>query len=269
MMGWYDKEQATPFDDKPILGLRFLDGNLLAQRIRQDWTIGQKYPEIVFPSGEHCDIWESSNPEAWGIVHIAGEMDLPFKDTRDRAYVQARDIAEQVGYMVRRVGENGLEFYGFGEDENFLIVYDNQAGQMKDVIRITPQLDLVVVGIIGSIDTTPTLPERPLRMELLPDEIRARLPKLYSNEELGLEAPAQVKFFTPDSNWTWYASEFDGEDTFFGLVIGFEIELGEFSLSELESVSGPLGLLIERDKYFEPKTLRELRDQHRRERGEC
>jgi hypothetical protein len=35
-----------------------------------------------------------------------------------------------------------------------------------------------------------------------------------------------VKYFTPDSNWTWYASEFDGEDTFFGPVAGFEVELG-------------------------------------------
>ena len=33
---------------------------------------------------------------------------------------------------------------------------------------------------------------------------------------------AQVKFFTPDSNLTWYASEFDGEDIFFGLVSGFD-----------------------------------------------
>ena len=24
----------------------------------------------------------------------------------------------------------------------------------------------------------------------------------------------QVKFFTPDNNWTWYASKFDGEDIF-------------------------------------------------------
>ncbi len=81
-------------------------------------------------------------------------------------------------------------------------------------------------------------------------------------EELGLEALAQVKFFTPDSNWTWYASEFDGEDIFFGLVVGFEIELGYFSLSELEAARGPLGLPIERDRYFEPTTLRQLKELH-------
>jgi hypothetical protein len=49
---------------------------------------------------------------------------------------------------------------------------------------------------------------------------RDRSPELYSGEEQGMNAKAHVKFFTPDSNWTWYASEFDGEDVFFGLVIG-------------------------------------------------
>ncbi len=37
---------------------------------------------------------------------------------------------------------------------------------------------------------------------------------------------------------------------FFGLVDGFERELGYFSLSELESVHGPYGVGIERDLYF-------------------
>ena len=95
-------------------------------------------------------------------------------------------------------------------------------------------------------------------MELLPKEIREALPALYANEELGLQAQAIVKYFTPDSNWTWYASEFDGEDIFFGLVIGLEAELGYFSLTELKSVRGPLGLPIERDLYFKPRTLQEL-----------
>ena len=100
-------------------------------------------------------------------------------------------------------------------------------------------------------------------MELLPKDIRDQLPELYANEEIGLAAQALVKFFTPDSNWTWYASEFDGEDVFFGLVIGHAVELGYFSLSELESVRGPLNLPIERDLHFEPKSLEELREHYR------
>lgn len=103
---------------------------------------------------------------------------------------------------------------------------------------------------------------KPFGKNLLDQENREKLPPLYSNEELGLLAQALVKFFTPDSNWTWYASEFDGDDTFFGLVAGLDVELGYFLLSELQSVRGPLGLPIERDLHFEPKTLKELLEKH-------
>jgi hypothetical protein len=117
--------------------------------------------------------------------------------------------------------------------------------------------------------------------QLLDEESRARLPALYSNEQLGLEALAQVKFFTPDGGWTWYASEGSLVDEngyidtdkpkvdflCFGLVIGHEIELGYFSMTELASVRGGLGLPIERDEHYQPKMLRELQAQHRQERG--
>ena len=67
-----------------------------------------------------------------------------------------------------------------------------------------------------------------------------------------------VKFFTPDSNWTWYATEFDGDDTFFGLVDGFVKELGYFSLNEISTTRGPLGMKIERDQWFDGKTLADV-----------
>jgi hypothetical protein len=95
-------------------------------------------------------------------------------------------------------------------------------------------------------------------MKLLTKEVLEKLPKLYEQEEKGLDAVAVVKFFTPDGDWTWYATEFDGEDLFFGLVDGFEKELGYFSLSELESARGALGLPIERDMFFKPTPLKEL-----------
>jgi hypothetical protein len=97
-----------------------------------------------------------------------------------------------------------------------------------------------------------------LGMMLLTKELRRRLPPLYAQDGKGGQAVAYVKFFTPDSGWTWYVEEYDGEDTFFGLACGFEKELGYFSLSELESVRGPMGLPIERDLYWEPKTLAEI-----------
>ena len=109
---------------------------------------------------------------------------------------------------------------------------------------------------------TQFIPNKPL----LTEQLRKKLPKLYECEEQGLNALALVKFFTPDSNWTWYASEFDGQDIFFGLVSGLEVELGYFSLSELQSVRGPLGLPIERDLYFVPQTLQDLMEKYRQGR---
>jgi len=106
------------------------------------------------------------------------------------------------------------------------------------------------------------------RQPLLDQASREKLPPLYANEALGLEALALIKFFTPDASWTWYASEFDGEEIFFGAVAGFAVELGYFSLEELEDLRGPLGLPVERDLYYKPKTLAEVLKMHRDERGE-
>ena len=95
-------------------------------------------------------------------------------------------------------------------------------------------------------------------MKLLTEEIKKKLPPLYAQDGKGGKAIVHVKFFTPDANWTWYSTEFDGEDTFFGLVDGHCKELGYFSLSELQSVKGALGLPIERDLYWQPKTLDQI-----------
>ena len=95
-------------------------------------------------------------------------------------------------------------------------------------------------------------------MKLLTQEIRKKLPPLYSQDGKGGKAIAHVKFFTPDSSFTFWATEFDGKDTFFGLVDGHCKEFGYFSLSELESLRGPMGLPIERELYWQPKTLQEI-----------
>ena len=88
-------------------------------------------------------------------------------------------------------------------------------------------------------------------MELMTEEIKENLPPLYSTEGTpSTEKVCVVKYFQPWGSWTWYAIEFDGKDTFFGLVDGFELEWGNFSLSELQSIKGPFGLAIERDLYF-------------------
>lgn len=99
-------------------------------------------------------------------------------------------------------------------------------------------------------------------MKLLTKEIEKAIPKLYANEDKKPEdVPVVVKFFCPWNNWTWYATEGERQEDdfiFFGYVQGFEGELGYFSLKELESVSGPLGLKIERDISFSGKTLAQV-----------
>lgn len=97
-------------------------------------------------------------------------------------------------------------------------------------------------------------------MKLLTKEIRDRIPPLYSQEKKGEDAVVHVKFFTPDSGWTWLATEFDGEDLFFGLVKGQAVEFGYFSLSEIEAAKGPFGLKVERDRFFKPCRLKEARE---------
>lgn len=105
------------------------------------------------------------------------------------------------------------------------------------------------------------------RKQLIPELIRKRLPTLDEIAELPLdELTAEVKFFYPDFDWTWYGIAFDGEDIFFGLVDGFEAEFGNFSLRELLENRGKLGCAIERDFYFDPqpvKPIYERAQQHR------
>ena len=95
-------------------------------------------------------------------------------------------------------------------------------------------------------------------MKLLTKALLKQLPPLYATEDQ--EDPMVIcKFFYPDFDWSWFAIEYDGEDVFFGLVDGFVAELGYFTRSELESNRGKLGLPIERDLYFSPCRLSELR----------
>lgn len=111
-------------------------------------------------------------------------------------------------------------------------------------------------------------------MKLLTEEMISAMPTLYSQEN---EADPMVicKFFDPVGSWTWYAME--GEETdnndflFYGYVVGFEDELGYFTLSQLETAKqgaiGIRGLPIERDIYFTPCRLSEVKRQHIREHG--
>lgn len=98
-------------------------------------------------------------------------------------------------------------------------------------------------------------------MQLLTKDITTKLPFLYTQED-ETDPLVICKFFAVWSSWTWYAIEFDGQDLFFGYVVGHEAELGYFSLSELQNLRGPMGLGIERDMYFRACRLSEIKKLH-------
>ena len=97
-------------------------------------------------------------------------------------------------------------------------------------------------------------------MKLITKDLQSKFPALYSNEDKPVgDHMVIAKFFTPDADWTWYATEYDpNEGTFFGLVEGFVTELGYFTLEQLENTKGPMGLPVERDLYFKNVTLKEI-----------
>ncbi len=107
-------------------------------------------------------------------------------------------------------------------------------------------------------------------MKLLTTELRASLPPLYSQEN-SKDPTIHVKYFCPWSNWTWLVTEGSQDQKdfrFFGYVIGLEEEWGYFVLSELETLQGPGGLMIERDLYFKPGPFSDVIQRFRRERGQ-
>ena len=89
-------------------------------------------------------------------------------------------------------------------------------------------------------------------MLLLTKELEKKFEKQGDTSMNELEDTKVIaKFFDPTGSWTWFAFDYNPETKMcFGCVHGQFNELGYFSLAELEEVKGPLGLGIERDRYF-------------------
>jgi hypothetical protein len=253
-MSWYSKEKPTPFDKLPIDGLTFLDGDLLASVFLREWIKGKKCPVIEFPSGFIADIRESLDPQNL-IIELFGELEFLYKQSRNDAFAYASKIAKELGYVVKKIGKDKLELQGYEDEEHFLISYHTALKYITDIQRLPP--------------SEKNRAKHPAHV-LMNDEIRKSLPPLYSNEDKGLEAIAPIKYFHALSGWRWHPTEYDPENRlFFGLVAGYEIELGYFSLDELEEIGkDKRSIPIERDLYYEPKSLKELGDMYRKERGE-
>ena len=99
--------------------------------------------------------------------------------------------------------------------------------------------------------------------QLMTQKLAETIPAIYANEKATDydTVLAHAKLFSPFSNWTWFITEMDPETgQCFGLVEGFERELGYFDLTELAeaTVFGDVPA-VERDLYWEPKTIGEIK----------
>ena len=96
-------------------------------------------------------------------------------------------------------------------------------------------------------------------MKLLTKEITEKATKQYDKGSDMDDQMIVAKFFNPMGDWTWYLMNLDkDEDYAWGIVDGDAVEMGSFSMKELQDIKLPLGLGIERDIYFEPVPASEL-----------
>ena len=91
-------------------------------------------------------------------------------------------------------------------------------------------------------------------MQMLTEQNKKYMGK--RDDDAKAKAKAKViHYFLPGTGWSWYVTEGEEESNgdwlFFGFVVGIEREWGSFRLSELTSVTGPMGLKIERDRWFD------------------
>jgi hypothetical protein len=95
-------------------------------------------------------------------------------------------------------------------------------------------------------------------MNLLSKEILNSLPPIGSTKEIkAKDVKVKLKLFTPDAQCSWYITEYDGDDLFYGFgTYGDEscAELGYMSKSELENLRGSMRLPVERDLCWDSNT---------------
>ena len=105
--------------------------------------------------------------------------------------------------------------------------------------------------------------------QMMTQKLAGAIPALGANENARDydQVLAPAKLFSPYSNWRWYITEMDQQTgQCFGLVDGFERELGYFDLTELAEATVFGGVpAIERDLYWEPQTLGEIKNGSRRD----
>ena len=118
-----------------------------------------------------------------------------------------------------------------------------------------------------------------MSQKLITKEIESGAKKypLYSQDGKGDEGLVWAKYFYPAGAYTLYVTEMEIrklvsvgmkqeiEGTIFGYVTGVDFpELGYTDMEELFAMRGRFGLGIERDMYFTPCTLGEIKSGEKR-----
>lgn len=98
-------------------------------------------------------------------------------------------------------------------------------------------------------------------MKLILKSHLKKLPRI-GETEYSEDPVAYVKLFNPCGIGTWFITEYDPEEKLaFGLVDLNEVELGYFSLKEIEELRvPPFGLKIERDIHFKPTSISKIKE---------
>ena len=93
-------------------------------------------------------------------------------------------------------------------------------------------------------------------MKLLTKSLEKKLRDNSSAQDGSKSFAAVVKLFNPTGSGTWYLSELDKDNNFYGLCDLGCPELGYVSLDELSRYKGWCGLGIERDRSFDANKLK-------------
>ena len=83
------------------------------------------------------------------------------------------------------------------------------------------------------------------------------LPPVYSMEGTPIHQQAATLRITTPNGWDYYPVEFDGTETCFGYVVGFESEWGYFSIEEMARVGGLRWETLDNVNIYEDVAKRE------------
>src|SRR6266540_7514787 len=102
-------------------------------------------------------------------------------------------------------------------------------------------------------------------MELLPDEVRAKIPQLGEASQKS-DPMVWAKLTAANLGWTWYIIEMQPvppDAIFYGYAVGWDETLEYFNLSELEQIAAVEGVTLACDLTFEPCRLSVIQAQER------